>query len=699
MSILYPPVPANIPKDITKLPASYKFKAFLAILGILFFFISYAAMVAGMTYLVYWAFSYDMMSVNRVTILLKIGAIAGSVMLLVFTLKFILKLKNHKAENRIKLKKNEQTDLWMFVDKICAQTGAPKPKNIYLDPDVNAYVQYSNVWLSLFLPVRKELTIGMGLVSCLNLSEFRAVVAHEFGHFAQRSMKIGSYIISANTIIHDMIYTRDRFDNILDQWRASDLRLAFPAWIITPVIWIIRQTLALFYQFLNLMYGLLSREMEFNADKVAVSTSGSDAIVSALWKLEPGNATWNGTLNHAYLLAQKNKFVENLYHHNTLALDRESLKIKDDFEGLETHELGGKKYFSHSENSHVSMYASHPPNDLRQANAKSPYINCEEDHRSPWIIFNNTEELQKEMTGIIYKLYLGKESLANTEIAEFEQFIVDEQEGSSLLEEFDNAFANRYFIIPTEKNLEEKQTNFGKDIESEYQKLKTELNKLMKPVQEIEEKMNTVQLIAQGASKTKFIEIDGEKFKKRNLQKGWQILNEKREKIFTEDFLDWDTNFCSLHYHLAKKQKTEIELLNIYKQHQTIVEVYKTFSGIRNTLHENLQRLQVRNDLTELDIRNFTNKVNEWVKTLNSELNKLDNLEFVPMPNIEDVDVLKNTIVENGEIPTGGGKMFENGEFDKISAKLEGALQHLQRIDQKSMGLILSTHQTLITAE
>ena len=225
-------------------------------------------------------------------------------MLFIFTLKFIFKLKNHKPSNRIKLNKKEHADLWRFVDQICAETGAPKPKSIYIDPDVNAYVSYSNTWLSLILPVKKNLTIGLGLVSCLNLSEFKAVVSHEFGHFAQSTMKVGSYIMSANTIIHDMIFDRDRWDNILDDWRASDIRISFAAWIITPIIWVIRQVLNLFYQFLNVMYSSLSREMEFNADKVAASTSGSDAIISALWKLDDGAINWN-TSNRTSLSCRK----------------------------------------------------------------------------------------------------------------------------------------------------------------------------------------------------------------------------------------------------------------------------------------------------------------------------------------------------------------------------------------------------------
>jgi len=249
----YPPSPIEIPKKLTGLTSAYQLKAILAILAILLFFTLYAALVFGLGFLVYNAVFYDMGRINKLTILMKVGAIAGTAMLFIFTLKFIVKLKNHKPNNRIKLNKEKNKDLWSFVEQICLETGAPRPKNIYVDPDVNAYVAYSNMWLSLFFPVRKELTIGMGLTDCLNLSEFKAVISHEFGHFAQRSMKIGSYIISANTIIHDMIFDRDKWDDILDQWRASDIRLSAAAWIITPMIWVIRQMLNLFYQFLNIM--------------------------------------------------------------------------------------------------------------------------------------------------------------------------------------------------------------------------------------------------------------------------------------------------------------------------------------------------------------------------------------------------------------------------------------------------------------
>ncbi len=41
------------------------------------------------------------------------------------------------------------------------------------------------------------------------------------------------------------------------------------------------------------------------------------------------------------------------------------------------------------------------------------------------------------------------------------------------------------------------------------------------------------------------------------------------------------------------------------------------------------------------------------------------------------------------------GPIFENGGFNRLLTNLETAIQHCQRIDQKSIGVILSKHSEL----
>lgn len=691
----YPQSPAEIPKNLTALTSSYQLKAVLAILSVILFFVLYLVMVTALGFLVYYAFVYDMISINKITIILKAGAIAGSAMLFVFTLKFIFKLKSPKAENRIKLKKGEHPDLWAFIDQICKETGAPYPKNIYVDPDVNAYVAYSNMWLSLFLPVRKELTIGLGLVSCLNLSEFKAVVTHEFGHFAQRSMKIGSYIISANTVIHGMIFSRDSWDNALDQWRSSDIRLSAAAWVITPVIWLIRQILSLFYQFLNMMHSSLSREMEFNADKVAVSTSGSQAIVSALWRLDDGAENWNNTINHSYLAGQKEIFVKNMYQHNQLALDRTADKQKELFDKLPEDERGGRKFFSNSENSKVGMYTSHPPNDLRENSAKVPFVSCDEDNRSPWNLFGSPEGLQEEMSALVYEKYLSKKPTEYADSIDFEEFVSAETEGSDLQEEYLNTFKDRFLQIPTQTELTAVEETLNYSFEDERTKIKEALTELMKPVYEIEAFMKKAQEIAEGTTHEKSFSFHGMTYKKKDIHTGYNYLISQREKLFETTFKDWDTSFAALYMRKAKEGEEKKHLWDLYNQHKAITALYQYIVQVKNIIFKELEDIETREDVTQSEINTFGEKVNDLIVGINVEFDKLNDLTFIPMPNIADVDELKIAITENGKFKAEGGPIFENGGFDKLITGLDQAIAHCQRVDQKSIGLILTYHNKL----
>lgn len=694
--IFYPESPKNVPSKLTALPASYKLKAILAIFAILLFFILYLALVVSLLYLVFISLIYEVELINTFTILLKIGAIGASIMLFFFTLKFIFKVKKNTPKNRLKLKREDQKELWDFIYKICDETGAPKPKNIYIDPDVNAYVAYSNMWLSLFLPVKKELTVGLGLISCLNLSEFKAVVSHEFGHFAQSSMKIGSYIISANTIIHDLIYSRDKWDDILDQWRASDLRLSVAAWAITPVIWGIRQILTLFYQFLNLMYSLLSREMEFNADKVAVSTSGSDAIISALWKLDSGFENWNTTLNNAFLASKKKIFIKNLYIQNTISLDKNKEKQQYLLENLPIDKRGGKQFFINSEMSKANMYTSHPLNDKREHNAKTPYITCTEDNRSPWLLFNNDKNLQEEMTSIVYEKYFSKKPETFSANTIFENFIELEEYGKDLAEEYLNTFQDRFLHIEEEKELLTKTKNI-KDVSiKSIKRLKNELKELMKPIEEINLLLEKALEISEGNSKNTSFKFQEKEFNKKTIEEGYIYLIQEREKIFKTDFKDWDINFCTTHLAIAQEKSKDTQLLKIYKQHATISNIYKEIVNVKNSILNELNELQSKTDLEKNVITSFGNRVKDMHFELNDSLIKIDEITFIPLPNIDNTIEFKEALIETGKFDRKIGLIFENDEFNNIVNELDIAVLSCQRVEQKSIALILDFHKRLI---
>jgi len=105
--------------------------------------------------------------------------------------------------------------------------------------------------------------------------------------------------------------------------------------------------------------------------------------------------------------------------------------------------------------------------------------------------------------------------------------------------------------------------------------------------------------------------------------------------------------------------------------------------------------LQSKGEVTETDVRNLGLRVRKLFVKCNDEMQILDQIDFVPMPNIETIEELKNAIVDDGEFKSKQGKIFENGGFDEIVNTLENAGVHCQRIDQKSVGMILDFHKSL----
>ena len=620
-SYSYPLAPQKLPPKLTQLPGVYKFKVALAILSIILFFALYFSLVGFSLWLLNETFFYSMDTINKWTILLKISAVAFALAFAIFSIKFLFHLKNVQPANRIEVDLKKESRLAEFIENICKETGAPRPKKVFVDPDVNAYVSYSNVWLSLFFPTRKNLTIGLALVEALNLSELKAVVSHEFGHFAQRSMKIGSYIHSANSIIHHMVFTRDKWDEILDHWRALDIRLSFGAWFLTPVIWLVRQLMFLFYRMLNRMHSLLSQEMEFNADKVAVSTSGSLPIVSSLWKLEYGQRSWSRVLNNALLALKKDIRVKNLYTHNAFSMERMREEISTSLQALKPDDRGGKMYFSSSANSKIGMYESHPPNDKRETNAKTPFVTADLVELPAWSVFKHPEEIQERMTHLVYKDYLGSKQREITEAAIFEQFIVQEIQDMDRLEAHGKSFVNRFIAVPDEVEIKK---NSDADEGLEMNELWSRLAELMKPIEEIEQKMELAGQIAQGTSRLTKVEVEGKTYTKKQMPLAFNKLSRRREEIFNgPDFVAWDAAFCSSFYRKANVKGRGQQVMNHLNFHRMLTASYRVVVYANKKILDRLEFVQNKGEVGQREILLLSQDVKTSVAEINTALKAL----------------------------------------------------------------------------
>src|SRR6187455_2156624 len=212
-SYRYPESPKKINDDIIIPTESFRQEAARVVTSIFRFIATYIALVIAGTALAllcawagFWVVSYVK---NLWTIAFGIGLIGLGVMVLYFLFKFVFKRKTFDRSGMIEIIENEQPLLFDFIKKLARETQTPLSKRVYLSPNVNACVFYDLSFWSMFLPVSKNLNIGLGLVNCVNVSEFKGVIAHEFGHFSQKSTKVSSYVYNVNHIIHDMLFDND----------------------------------------------------------------------------------------------------------------------------------------------------------------------------------------------------------------------------------------------------------------------------------------------------------------------------------------------------------------------------------------------------------------------------------------------------------------------------------------------------------
>jgi Zn-dependent protease with chaperone function len=293
--------------------------------GLIAFLVLYLALIAAVCYTAYWvALHPPPIPSGRGAILVLVayvGSIAALVMLLLFLVKGLFKSQRADREMYVRLTRERQPELFEFIDTVCEETAAPKPAGVFVSPDVNAAVFYDTSLVNLVVPPKKHLLIGAGLVSAVGLREFKAVLAHEFGHFSQKSLAIGSYVYVANRVLSDVVYGRDKWDELLRQWCSVDIRFSFPAWGLRGVVWVLRKCLSGVFQGINLMHLALGRQMEFNADDVAVSVAGSDAIVTTLCRVEYADRCFAVTAKELSDAADHGLFTRDLFFHQSKAAD------------------------------------------------------------------------------------------------------------------------------------------------------------------------------------------------------------------------------------------------------------------------------------------------------------------------------------------------------------------------------------------
>ncbi len=209
---------------------------------------------------------------------------AGAVMVF-FMVKPLFARRPDEAQPYALNPENEPL-LYEFIHKICKLVGAPPPRRIDLDCNINAAASLRHGWKSLFSD-DLVLTIGIPLVAGLNMRQFAGVIAHEFGHFTQGfGMRLSYIARSINAWFFRVVYERDQWDVALEEWgRAEDARVAIVVGIAKLGVWFSRRILQMLMLIGHGISCFMLRQMEYDADYYEIRLAGSEPFEQTFGRL------------------------------------------------------------------------------------------------------------------------------------------------------------------------------------------------------------------------------------------------------------------------------------------------------------------------------------------------------------------------------------------------------------------------------
>lgn len=148
--------------------------------------------------------------------------------------------------------------LFAMLTTVAKATGQTMPSDVYLIPDVNAFVTSRGGFMG-FLS-RRVMGLGAPLLQVLTVSEFKAVIAHEFGHYVGGDVGLGPWIYKTRGAI---------VRTVQNLGEGSLLQLPFVLYA-------------------NIFFKItfsISRHQEYNADRLAANTIGAKPLVEGLRKI------------------------------------------------------------------------------------------------------------------------------------------------------------------------------------------------------------------------------------------------------------------------------------------------------------------------------------------------------------------------------------------------------------------------------
>ncbi len=257
-----------------------------------------------------------------------------------------------------------QPELFAFLEEIASAVGQAMPVDVYLVPDVNAFVTQRGGIMG--MGSKRVMGLGLPLMQVLSVNELRGVIAHEFGHFAGGDTKLGPWIYKTRSALVRTIV---------------NLQGGITGWF--------------FLQYFKLFLWItqaISRAQEYAADQHAAELVGSKAFESGLRMTRGAAVAFNSYMDSEYLPVLSAGFRPPLAEGFASFLGSEEIAKKLD----ELVEEAARTERS-------DPYDSHPALRDRLAAIKSlpPGQEKEEDPHAISLLGDSLDALEKELLGMV----------------------------------------------------------------------------------------------------------------------------------------------------------------------------------------------------------------------------------------------------------------------------------------------------------
>jgi Zn-dependent protease with chaperone function len=311
----------------------------------------------------------------------SLAPIAPALFVLTWLTQNLFTGRRIQQEAPIEINADEQPRLFEFLLQVCAETGIDLPHRVMLDYTANAAAQLESAscW-DLVRPGRRRLVIGLALVNECNVSEFKALLAHELAHFGQPGMALGGAVFRALRIGEQAVAAASPLDRRLIAWSQGTPVLAWPARLALAVLWPLRRLFAWSLVVLYRQQLALQREMEFDADLVAVRVAGSAAQARLLDRCADADARLEQTIRDLRRALTHGIFTRDLFCH------------------LSACERNPGKTPRHD------VWSTHPSRRERESNLEDIEVCAEIDERPAWELFDDAETLRRRATEQFYRL-------------------------------------------------------------------------------------------------------------------------------------------------------------------------------------------------------------------------------------------------------------------------------------------------------